>query len=169
MSSEFERAPEADAKDRTPLLWIAVVLLIAAMLAVVWLLNRDPATRSRVRVSQILIKFDAGDPADRERALELARSLREQLVEGASFARLAKEYSGDKWSAARGGDLGWRYQGELVPLIEEYAWSAPIGQVSEVLPASYGYHIAVVYDRQISDVDRYEKELHDRVGAPSAN
>lgn len=169
MSSEFDQTPEAEPKDRTRLLWIAVVVLIAAMLAVVWAFNRDPSTVSRVRVSQILITFTPNDPADRQRALEQTQALREQLLEGASIARLAKEYSADKWSAARGGDVGWRHEGELVSVIDEWVWTAPIGKVSEVLVAPYGYHLVIVTGREISKIDQYERQLQDRVGAPRAN
>ena len=169
MNSEFERAPKGEPKDRTPLLWIGVVLLIVVMLAVVWGLNRESSTRSRVRISQILISFDPNDPADRQRALEQARAVREQLLEGESFSRLAREYSADEWSAARGGDVGWQHEGGLVSVIEDWVWTAPIGEVSEVLVAPYGYHIVVVTDREISRFDQYERELQERVGGPAAN
>lgn len=169
MSSEFEQTPEAEPKDRTRWLWLAIVLLIVGMLVVVWVVNREPSTRSRIRISHILIGFDANNPADRQRALEQARAVREQLLEGASFATLAREYSTDKWSAARGGDVGWQHQGQLVAVIEEWAWTAPIGEVSDVLAASYGYHIAVVTGREISAIDQYERSLQERVGGPRSN
>ena len=42
--------------------------------------------------------------------------------------------------------------------MEQFAWTAPIGQLSDVIRTSYGYHLAIVTERFISDTDRLQME-----------
>mgnify|MGYP000594432723 CR=1 FL=1 len=48
----------------------------------------------------------------------LIADLRTQLEDGADFDELARQFSDDKSSAARGGDLGWAEPGNFVPAFE---------------------------------------------------
>lgn len=67
----------------------------------------------RLRVSVILLKVDPAAPqAEREAARTEAQRIRQRLEEGADFAALARERSGDR-SAASGGDMGYVHRGML--------------------------------------------------------
>lgn len=153
---------QREPKDRTKLLWLGISLLIVLMIGVMWASRGAGSALTRARVKHILVDFERADPSDRARALETVTRLRERLVDGESFGKLASEYSGDPISAARGGDLGWVDKGTLTKSVEDYVWSAPVGQLSDVVLSGFGFHLIVVTERQISDVDIYERGLMDR-------
>lgn len=166
MSWESEQVPAAE-KDRTKLLWLGVAAMVAVMVGIIWYTNTAQSPQvTRARVKHILVSFDPADPAGRARALDTANSLREQLVNGASFARLAKDFSNEKHSAERGGDLGWIERGQYDPPVEDFIWQGPLNTVSEVIQSSFGFHILLVTDRNVSDADRYELELRKRAFDP---
>lgn len=149
---ELDDLPEP--KDRTKVIWAIVVGLFVIMLVAIWWAGRISPNQSVVRLKHILIAANHSDPAERARARELIQELRERIVKGEDFGAIAEEYSNDPGSASRGGDLGYLHKGELVTEMEEFAWQAPIGELSDVIQTSYGFHIAIVNDRHISDIDR---------------
>ena len=108
---DFDSA--AEVKDRTLWWWAAVGILVIAFLGALFIWGRSDPNVSRVRARHILISFDQNDPADRARALERAQELRQRIVDGESFSKLAKEYSNDNFSANRGGDLNFQEKGSL--------------------------------------------------------
>jgi hypothetical protein len=70
-----------------------------------------------------------------------ARLVEKDLRAGQSFAALARRYSIDKASAARGGDLGWAPLNAYVTPFADAAKRLKVGQVSGIVKSAYGYHI----------------------------
>lgn len=162
-----ENEPREEPKDRTKWVWLGVLVILVAMVAVLWTLGRQEFRgKSVVRAKHILIQFSAQDPADRAAALKQVTEIRERILNGESFAKLAREYSDDTYSSARGGDLGYQVKGAFEKTFEEYAWKAPLGELSEPITTSHGFHLIVVVDRTLSEADRYEQELMKRTAQP---
>jgi len=118
---------------------------------------------ARVRLKQIMLKVDTDAAAEQVRALqERAESLRAQLEAGAAFEQLAASYSQCP-SASRGGDLGFFYKNQLLPEIEQVAFSIPVGTVSPVIRSPLGFHIIVVTFRDLGDTEpgwrTYESDI----------
>lgn len=105
------------------------------------LVNKTNAGKSLVRASHILIK---GDNAESKAK---ADELYKQLTNGADFAKLAKENSEDPGSAARGGDLGWFGEGQMVPEFNDACFNGRIGVVQKPIKTTYGYHIIKVTNK----------------------
>ena len=158
----LESEPVEEPKDRTLLVWGGIVLAVLLMLGVLWITSNRQATISRVHTSHILVQFNPSDMNDRKRAMELIQELRQRVLDGESFSKLAREYSNDPVSAPRGGDLGWMKQGVLDPAIDAFAWSAPVNTISEPIITSYGVHLVLVNDRILSGADQYEQDLRER-------
>jgi parvulin-like peptidyl-prolyl isomerase len=79
---------------------------------------------------------------------EMAESLREQLIDGADFAEIARMYSIDTSSRPAGGDLGWFPMGYLlVPEVEAVAFDLQPGELSEVIESDLGFHIVQTIER----------------------
>lgn len=157
-----EQEPTDEPKDRTKWIWLGVFLLLGAMVATLWIAGRTDPKVSMVRSKHILIQFNNNDPADRTRALDLAMSLRERLVRGERFESLAKEYSNDPGSSRRGGDLGYYPKDSFAEAFEKYVWTAPVGQLSEILETPHGFHLVIVEDRYLTKEDEYEMQLDER-------
>jgi parvulin-like peptidyl-prolyl isomerase len=157
MSSKFE--PLEEPKDRTKLIWLGVFLLLGIVVAALWVMSAQRGDVTQVRAKHILIKCKKDDPVDRARALKLITELRDRIKNGESFSRLAKDYSDDEMSSARGGDLGYYPKSTFDPAFEAYVWSAPVGELSDVVQSSYGFHLIIVVDRHVSKADQYEMEL----------
>ncbi|MFN2595490.1 MAG: peptidylprolyl isomerase [Actinomycetota bacterium] len=64
------------------------------------------------------------------------------------FASLAKKYSTDKGSAAKGGDLGYQKPGQFVPEFEAAEAKLAIGEVSDPVHSRFGWHVIMVTGRK---------------------
>ncbi len=89
--------------------------------------------------SHILIPVSA--PADDAKALAQAQDLYKQIKGGADFAKLAKEFSKDTASAAKGGDLGFAARDVYVKEFADKLFSMKEGELSEPVKTQFGYHI----------------------------
>lgn len=155
-------AAAEEPKDRTKWIWLGVVGLVIAMVALLWVLGRPDPKISMARARHILVQFDKSDPADRNRALNLCTDLRERLLRGERFETLAREFSNDPGSSRRGGDLGYYPKGTFAAEFEKYVWTAPEGQLSDIVETSHGFHLIIVVDRHLTAADRYDMELDER-------
>lgn len=78
----------------------------------------------------------------------LADSIRDALLDGADFAKLAEKYSVDRITAARGGDMGYIVGGVWPYIFEDLAFNTPVGEISKIGESTYGFHIVRVKDRK---------------------
>ncbi len=95
-------------------------------------------TQLEVRASHILI-------ASKNKAL--AERLFQEVKKGANFAALAKKYSIDKASGAKGGDLGFFPRGQMVAPFDKAAFSMKVGEI-RLVKSQFGWHIIKVTARQ---------------------
>jgi parvulin-like peptidyl-prolyl isomerase len=65
-------------------------------------------------------------------------------------------------SARRGGDLGWSPRGTYSASFDQYCWTADVGKLSDIISTEHGFHLIVVTDRIISDIEKYETDLEKR-------
>lgn len=87
---------------------------------------------------------------------ELAQHLLAQLAEGASFADLAREYSIDG-SASDGGRMGWISSGDYIDDVERAAFALDVGELSDIIESTHGYHILLVTDRREETMLSFEE------------
>ncbi len=81
-------------------------------------------------------------PRDDAQALARIIEVQQKLGAGGDFATLAKEYSDDTGSAQQGGELGWLGKGQgLDPAFESAAFALKVGEISQPVKSSFGYHI----------------------------
>jgi len=111
--------------------------------------NEQPG--ARVRLSQILLLLDEDFTNEQVSALKArAESLRAQLDAGASFGQMASTYS--QWPSDPGdGDLGFFYKNQLLPEVEQVAFSLPVDAVSPVIKSPIGFHIIKITFRDLGE------------------
>jgi len=73
--------------------------------------------------------------------MEDAKMIMARLKKGEDFSKLAKEYSKDTMSAAKGGMIGPFKKGDLVPEFEDAVFPLKVNQISEIVKTQFGYHI----------------------------
>jgi peptidyl-prolyl cis-trans isomerase SurA len=78
----------------------------------------------------------------------LAQEIRQKLVEGADFERMAAMYSEDPSTADIGGDWGWIQRNTLNEKLTGVAFSLGAGQISPVVQIGDSYYILYVEDRK---------------------
>lgn len=94
------------------------------------------------RASHILISSEKiGKNKARAKAEEVLKEV--QKTPGA-FASLAKKYSDDPGSAAKGGDLGFFGRGMMVKPFEDVAFAKKVGDISDIVESDFGFHIIKV-------------------------
>ncbi len=77
---------------------------------------------------------------------EVAKSLRDKLLQGADFAALAKQHSKDDQTRPQGGKFPLLFKGELSEQIDQALWQMKHGEIGPVTKSSYGYHILQVIE-----------------------
>lgn len=98
------------------------------------------STPEQRRVSHILINLPAS-AAEQQQALAKIEAIRAQALNGADFARLAKQHSQDVGSSGNGGDLGLIERGLFHPEFERAALALKAGEVSKPVRTKDGYHL----------------------------
>ncbi len=110
----------------------------------------------QTRARHILIKVnEIVSEAEARRKLV---ALKERLDNGADFADLARLHSNDL-SAAKGGDLGWLYQGDTVPDFEKAMDALKLNQTSEPVQSPFGFHLIQVLERRTEDATAERQRL----------
>ena len=117
-----------------------------------------------MEASHILITAEYDSDADdttkanaEAEALKTAKEIIEKLNKGESFEELAKEYSKDKGSAAKGGAIGKFGNGGMSKEFEQAAYKLKVNEYTkEPVKSEYGYHI-------ILKTKEYEKKKLEEV------
>jgi peptidyl-prolyl cis-trans isomerase SurA len=110
------------------------------------------------KARHILIKPDAVRTPDKAQAL--AENIRRELETGVAFEDLARRFSEDPLSAAKGGDLGWVRADQLVPRFAEAMTTLPLNTLSRVTESRFGFHLIEVLETRQSDIS--EEQLKNR-------
>ncbi len=108
------------------------------------LANSDKRTETHVR--QILIVPDQNTSSDEAKAV-LAK-LRYQLLNGEDFAKVAQQKSQDARTAAKGGDLGWVNEQNVLPKFYQVMSKLRNNEISEPFLTEEGWNIIQVLDRR---------------------
>ncbi len=124
---------------------------------IVEVVDKRPA-RGEIKVAHIMLI--ANDDMSKDELANAERKINElymKLQEGSDFAAVARQYSEDRTSAMRGGELPWFGAGKMVPEFEEASFALQNdGDISKPFKTRYGWHI--VKRLQKRDLGTYEKE-----------
>jgi foldase protein PrsA len=128
---------------------------------------------AQLRVDEMRQRLAADEPAVQARTArhilvgseEEARTVLDELEEGADFADLAAEYSEDTGSGAQGGDLGSAPRGAYVPEFDDAVWGAQIGTLVGPIETQFGFHLIEVTDEEETPASELDvQQLEELVG-----
>jgi peptidyl-prolyl cis-trans isomerase D len=111
----------------------------------------------RIHTRHILVMTKGKPDADKKQLMAKAQDLLKQVKGGADFADVARKNSDDTTNAPKGGDLGWKVRGELVPEFEKAAYALQPKQISDVVTTEFGYHIIQMLEREPARVKPFDE------------
>ncbi|HEV2444065.1 MAG TPA: peptidylprolyl isomerase [Steroidobacteraceae bacterium] len=112
----------------------------------------------QIHLRHILLKTNAlQDDATVRQRLE---QIRQQIVNGESFAVAASAASQDPGSASEGGDLGWQSAEVYDPTFSDAAEKLKVGEISQPFKTRYGWHIVQLLGRRNHDETQEVKRLN---------
>ena len=120
----------------------------------------------QANVSEIVLRFDANDPAARARAATRIEEARAKVTAGTPFADVAKEYSEGN-ARERGGALGTVSRGELVGPIDAAVFADPPQEYPAPVLLSSSIHLLHVTDRKPAGFRPFtevKEDLRTRIG-----
>jgi peptidyl-prolyl cis-trans isomerase D len=107
--------------------------------------DEERASLQYIEITSSPIKRDTTNAKDK------AAALMERISVGEDFSNLARDFSEDRATADKGGDLGFLGRGEMLVPLEEVVFSMETGQVSEPILTSWGWHIVKLEDKREGD------------------
>jgi peptidyl-prolyl cis-trans isomerase SurA len=110
-------------------------------------LKRAEAAQSRPQYQVAEIFLDSQRAGGEPAAEDAARSLLQQLSQGAPFAGVARQFSAAP-SAANGGEAGWMVSGDMPPAIEAALDQLRPGQISQPVPVNGGVYLLLLRDKR---------------------
>jgi len=125
------------------------------------------ALPEQVKLRMIVLREGkATDVPGSENKSQTADEIRQKLVSGAEFPRMAEMYSEDEGTRDSGGDWGWVERNTLNEQLSSVAFSLRPGQVSPVVKLADSYYIILVEAKKNASVkpmpevrDEIEKNL----------
>ncbi len=122
--------------------------------------NSQSIFQTEMRLSHILFSLSETATEDEITQTEqMASKVRDELLTGADFAKIASAVS-DGGNAKAGGDLGWRKIDDIPTLFTDYIPDMKVGDISELIRSPSGFHII-----KISDLKDMEENIVEQTHA----
>jgi len=115
----------------------------------------------RINVKHILIMPKTGRN-DEERVIEALYDIRNKLLSGESFEKMAIKFSDDPEVSSNNGNLGWYDLTSLsVPQFTQVLDTLSLGNISKPFKTDFGYHIVKSINKRDGGKITLEKNWHD--------
>jgi parvulin-like peptidyl-prolyl isomerase len=99
-------------------------------------------------VRHILLSTQKMTDAEKQEIRKKMEGILFRAKSGEDFAELAKIYSEDPGSKENGGLYENFGRGQMVKPFEDAAFSVPIGEISDIVETTFGYHIIKMIERK---------------------
>lgn len=116
----------------------------------------------RARHILVMVNLKTSSDEDKARAKRKVDDLLIRIKAGEDFAKLAAEFSDDKASGKKGGDLGFFQRGRMLPEFDKAAFSLKPGELSDIVETPFGYHIIRVDEKKDAFIEPFDK-LRDKI------
>lgn len=134
--------PFENAAYDTPVGEVSVIVRTRFGYHILKINDRRPS-RGELKVAHIvIISNDNMKPAEQAQAKEKIDEIYAKVEAGSDFGLMAKQFSDDKGSASRGGELPMFGPGKMVPEFEDQAYALKnVGDISAPFKSRFGWHI----------------------------
>ncbi|MGD9600398.1 MAG: SurA N-terminal domain-containing protein [Gammaproteobacteria bacterium] len=122
----------------------------------------DFTVEEQRNANHILVQLEAGAAPEQDAAArKKAEEMRELVLGGREFEEVAKEFSDDIGSRSEGGATGLFGRGVMAPEFEEAVFSMKVGEISEPVKTSFGYHVIKVAEIKPGGVTSFDEARAD--------
>lgn len=116
----------------------------------------------KIRAKHILVKNQESignmvDAIPGANSTTKINKIQKEIIAGADFDSLAREYSDDPGSGANGGDLGLFERRQMVQPFDEAVFKLKVGEVSDVVKTRFGFHLIKLVE--VQEFPSYEDEI----------
>ena len=111
-----------------------------------------PNLNEEVEYSQLYLYPKLTDE-HKQQLIDKLKDIKNQILEGASFADMAKKYSQDPGSAQNGGLYTGVKRGKMVKEFDAVAFSLQEGQISDPFETEFGFHIVYLEKKRGQTLD----------------
>ena len=128
--------------------------------------------RGEVQVAHIMVMVpESMSDEEKAKARKKIQGYYDSLRAGKEFSAMAMEYSEDRGSAGRGGELPWFGTGRMVGEFKEASFALTnIGDISEPVQTSYGWHIITLLNKKtFDDFEAVKADLQSNVTKSDRN
>ncbi|MFT7672608.1 MAG: peptidyl-prolyl cis-trans isomerase D [Gammaproteobacteria bacterium] len=128
----------------------------------------DQLSTAEIRNARHILKSASADASESDiEALRVElNDIRQEILAGSSFSDLAAKYSDDTVSAQDGGDLGEIERGDMVQAFEDALYGLEVGDLSEPVKTSFGWHIIrldAVSGGELPEYEQVRADLEDEI------
>jgi peptidyl-prolyl cis-trans isomerase SurA len=127
--------------------------------------------RGQILVAHLMVENAKVDPTA-EDSVSMKNKIDElykKAKSGEDFAELARQFSDDRGSARKGGELPWFGTGRMVPEFENASFVlASNGDISEPFQTRFGWHVVKRIDKKdLAPFDEIKNELKNKISKDS--
>jgi len=113
-------------------------------------LDSLPLIPTEVEVAQI-VRIPQVGKDQKSIAKAKLEEIKNRILRGEDFCKMAQLYSEDPGSAKNCGELGWFKRGELVPPFESAALKLKPGEYSDIIESQFGFHFIQLIERRANE------------------
>ncbi len=95
-----------------------------------------------------IVKYIHPDTVSKVNTYNLAKNIRDSIMQSGKFGEFAKQYSADLASAQDGGDLGWAGKGKFIQEFEQAAYALQPNEISLPVETPFGYHLIQLVEKK---------------------
>lgn len=107
--------------------------------------NAQGARKAHFHLMEIFLPVD--NPEHDAKVKKDAEEIVNQLHQGAPFPIVARQFSQHP-TAATGGDIGWVYDGQLAPELNQVVSKLAVGEITPPIRSTGGYYVLALRERQ---------------------
>ncbi len=122
--------------------------------------------RGKIKVAHIMIRVKEDLPkSEKENLKKKTQEIYQKIINGEDFSTLAKEYSEDRNSARKGGELAWINTGETFTEFDDAAFGLEKnGDISKPVRTPVGWHIIKRIDyKPVGTLEEMRSELKHKI------
>jgi peptidyl-prolyl cis-trans isomerase SurA len=128
-------------------------------------LDKRPS-KGKVRVAHLMVRTQPNPSAEQQEAAKAkVDEIYKRLQQGEEWDKLVRQFSEDRSTAERGGELQPFGTGQMIPSFEEAAFAlSPQDSISEPVQTQYGWHIIKLIEKQpVPALEEVKEDLAARV------